>query len=347
MIKSLIRKMRRSPLDFPVGHGETVADIVFAPLDAKGVEPVVADLGARNGMMLLPASYARRARLIGFEPNAEEHAKLVAGNTDSRSAGGFLPPFKRQEYHPFAVWRKRERRPLYITLGAGACTLMGETDKTVTGNMYLDLSNVRRHEAYYNHSTRVVRVDEVDCVTLDEALGENTTVDFLKLDVEGAEVAAMEGAERLLNAHRALFIRSEFVTFPYYRQHDVFGKQHSFLNDRGYRLIGIDLDHVTYRRGLRDLPESADRRMIYAGDAMFVPDPDRNDLSAEQRQRIAAVALIFRFGSLALSLMEEAGLTSKKDIARVDLALRKTMTLPRVKQIFANLPSRIARQVRG
>ncbi len=347
MISSFIKKMRRSPFEFPVGGGVTVADIVFAPLDAMNVEPVVVDLGARNGMMLLPATYARRARLIGFEPNQEEQKKLIAKTTDSRKVGGFLPPFKREEYHPYAGWRKRERRPLYITVGAGACTLMGATDETVTGKMYQDLSNPSRHRPYCDHATRVVRTEEVDCITLDEVLAPNETVDFLKLDVEGAELACMEGAEKLISEHRALFIRSEFVTFPYYKEHDVFGKQHVFLNDRGYRLIGIDLSHLTYRRGPRDLPETADRRMIYAGDAMFIPDPDRNDLSPEHKQRIAALALIFRFGSLALSLMEDAALVSAADIARVEKTLRRTFTIDRMKEIYAELPTSIARMVRG
>ena len=103
MLSSLIKKMRRSPFEFQVGAGQTIGDIVFAPLDAKGIEPVVVDLGARNGMMLLPASYARRARLIGFEPNPEEAKKLITKTTDSAEnrrpaatlqAGG-VPPLRR------------------------------------------------------------------------------------------------------------------------------------------------------------------------------------------------------------------------------------------------------------
>jgi FkbM family methyltransferase len=347
MLSSLIKKMRRSPFEFQVGAGQTIGDIVFAPLDAKGIEPVVVDLGARNGMMLLPASYARRARLIGFEPNPEEAKKLITKTTDSRKHGGFLPPFKREEYHPYAVWRKRERRPLYITAGPGACTLMGATDERITGRMYQDMRTPARLKRYYDNATRVLRTEEVDCITLDEVLAPNEIVDFLKLDVEGAELACMEGAQKLISEHRALFVRSEFVTFPYYKEHDVFGKQHVFLNDRGYRLIGIDLSHHTYRRGPRDLPETADRRMIYAGDATYVPDPDRIDISPEHKQRIAAMAFIFRFSTLALSLMDEAKLTSANDIARIEKTLRSTYTIDRLKEIYAELPTSIARMVRG
>ena len=224
---------------------------------------------------------------------------------------------------------------------------MGATDERITGRMYQDMTTPARHMRYYDNATRVVRTEEVDCVTLDEVLAPNEIVDFLKLDVEGAELACMEGADKLISEHRALFIRSEFVTFPYYKEHDVFGKQHVFLNDRGYRLIGIDLAHFTYRRGPRDLPETSDRRMIYAVDAMYVPDPDRIDINSENKQRIAALAFIFRFGTLALSLMDEAQLTSASDIARIEKALRGTYTIDRLKEIYAELPTSIARMVRG
>ena len=62
--------------------------------------------------------------------------------------------------------------------------------------------------------------------------------------------------------------------------------------------------------------------MIYAGDAMYVPDPDRIDISPEHKQRIAALAFIFRFSTLALSLMDEAKLTSASDITRREDAPR-------------------------
>ena len=67
-------------------------------------------------------------------------------------------------------------------------------------------------------------------------------------------------------------IYTEFVALPYYPVHDVLGAQHLFLNERGYRLIDIELRHPTYRRGGHAIPETADRRMLHAGDAFFMLD---------------------------------------------------------------------------
>ena len=140
MLKNLLRKLRRSPFDFPVSGGGTIGDIVCAPLDRTGLELAVIDLGARNGMYHVPASYAQRSKLIGFEPNPKEYEKLTSGTTDMSKTGEVAPLFKRAEYHPFAIWRARERRQLYITATAGACTLMGESVPAVTEQMYHDRS---------------------------------------------------------------------------------------------------------------------------------------------------------------------------------------------------------------
>jgi FkbM family methyltransferase len=345
MIGTILGKLRRSAFDFPVRGGGTVGDIICAPLDATGVEPVVVDVGARNGMALLPASYTARARLIGFEANRAEYDKLISGTTDARKIGAFNPSFKREEYHPYAVWRAREQRPFYITEGAGACTLMGAPEQTVTETMYLDYRNKLRGRSYYDLHVKILRTEPVDCITLDEVLPPDTTFDFMKLDVEGAELAALEGASKLLEAHRALFIFSEFVTFPYYKMHDVMGSQHVFLNERGYRLLDLELEHPTYRRGRRDLPESTDRRMMYAGDAFFVVDPDRHNMDALTRQRLAAISMAFGFASFALSLIDDAGLTSAADVAQIEEALRRTYTARRLMHIWRFLPRQTMRRL--
>src|SRR5262249_41057851 len=161
----------------------TVGDIVCAPLDRAGLELAVIDLGARNGMYHVPASYSRRARLIGFEPNPKEYEKLTTGTTDMSKVRQAAPPFKRTEYHPFAVWRGKERRQFYITAVAGACTLMGESVPAVAAQMFLDSSmspdrSKTGRLTSYADITRVVRTVPVDCVALDDVIADETIIDL-------------------------------------------------------------------------------------------------------------------------------------------------------------------------
>jgi FkbM family methyltransferase len=340
MLKDLLGKLRRSPFDFPVAGGGTVGDIVCAPLDRLGVEFAVIDLGARNGMYHVPPSYSRRSKLIGFEPNREEYEKLAAGTTDMNKIGQAAPPFRHTEYHPFAVWRAKERREFYLTATTGACTLMGASVPAVTEKMFLDRSGKKRITSFAE-MTKVVGTEAIDCVALDDVIADGTVIDFLKMDVEGAELACLQGATRLLDSHRILFIYSEFVALPYYPVHDVLGAQHVFLNERGYRLIDFELRHATYRRGAHALPESADRRMLHAGDAIYFLDPDRVAMDVATKQRLAAILFVFGFSSCALSLLDETGLTSKADIERVEASVRRTMTTRRLVQMWNQLPAKV------
>jgi hypothetical protein len=162
------------------------------------------------------------------------------------------------------------------------------------------------------------------------------------MDVEGAELACLQGATKLLESHRVLLIYTEFVALPYYHGvHDVLGAQHLFLNDRGYRLIDLEFRHPTYRRGPRHLPETADRRMLHAGDAVFVLDPDRVAMDSLLKQRLAAILFVFGFSSYALSLLDETGLTSKADIERIESSVRRTMTTRRLTLMWKQLPAKV------
>ena len=82
--------------------GATVWDLASRPVLQAGVSPRVVDVGARNGMFLLPAAYTSVATLIGFEPNREEYEKLTTASTDmhvwSAHQGQEIPKFKKERW---------------------------------------------------------------------------------------------------------------------------------------------------------------------------------------------------------------------------------------------------------
>lgn len=300
--------------DLRLADGRSVGDAVLAPLVEAQVPLYVVDVGARNGNYLLPRQYTEHATLVGFEPNPEEFAKLDAGKTDAAQAfaamGLDLPAFRAERYHPYALWDANERRPFYITRGAGACTLMGPTTDVARNIFYRYPGNddPRRRRSLHDLHTEVKEVIELDCRRLDELMGDDEVVDLLKVDVEGADIRVLQGAEKLFRERRVLFIRSEFQMVPYYEEHPLLADQHRYLADHGFRLLDLELNHPRYRRGGTDLPDRSDRGLLLAGDALFALDPDRLDLTPLERQRIAALALAFELNGFGLSLVEEAGL---------------------------------------
>lgn len=73
----------------------------------------------------------------------------------------------------------------------------------------------------------------VKVLALDDVIPKDETIRLVKLDVEGYELAALHGMERLLRARRVRHIVfEEMQGFP--------AATHQFLRDMGYAIFGID-----------------------------------------------------------------------------------------------------------
>ncbi|MCM0018615.1 MAG: FkbM family methyltransferase [Tagaea sp.] len=323
--------------------GRRAIDALMAPLERAGVTPRVVDVGARNGMFLLPQEYAAHAELVGFEANASEYAKLIHGTTDTARGGFRAARFAREVYHDCAVWDADEERPFYVTAGPGACTMMGAAVENVTTRVFQDYgpNDARTGKSFHALHSRVTREENVKCRRLDSILDRSTTVDCLKLDVEGAELRAMRGAQALFDARRILFVYTEFVSFPYYAEHPVLGDQHAFLRDKGLRLIALEIGHSGYMRAPSRVPADNDRRLLHAGDAVFVLDPDAAGMDALSRHRLGLIAIATGFNSFGLQLMREAGLVDGACVDAIETALVRVGTLRRLRKAWQDVPLRV------
>jgi FkbM family methyltransferase len=299
-----------------MADGRSVAAVVFGPLDSSRATLEFVDIGARNGSFILPASYAARARITGFEPNPVEYQKLVERRTDSMKAGAREPAFKGRRYFPNGVWSEDVERTLYVTAGAGAVTLTGPADEDMTSNMFRAND---RGLSYFERHQRLLSTDRIRCINLDKALNEpDALVDILKIDVEGGEVEVLKGARSLLSKHRILLIKSEFLLVPYYGQRAVLGHQHVLLDELGYRLISLESDQALYSWKPTAIERGNDHGLQYAGDAFYVIDPDRNSLKPDIRYRLGLACLAMGFSAFGLNLLRSSGLMAEGDIAAVE-----------------------------
>ena len=62
-------------------------------------------------------------------------------------------------------------------------------------------------------------------------------IDLMKIDVQGAELLALRGAEQALARTRFVFAEVSFA--PLYEGSCVFGEVYDFLCSRGFRLLSI------------------------------------------------------------------------------------------------------------
>ncbi len=321
---------------------------MFDRLERTGKTLNFVDVGARNGSYLLPSTYAAHTRITGFEPNRVEYEKLINGQTDARVAGLVEPPFRERKYYPYALWSENAERTIYLTSGAGAVTLTGPADEAMTRSMWRD---VDRGQDYFERHQRIVRTDKVPCVTLDEIWRDSAEpIDILKIDVEGGELEVLKGARDLLTAKKILFIFSEFLFVPYYAPRMTLGHQQVFLDDLGYRLVALDADHSPYNWRRTTIRAKNDRWLTYAGDAIFVLDPDRNALDEETSYRLGLACIALGFNAFGLNLLRQAGVVSPQDIDAIEALVNRPPLTRRLHTAWLNMPHvavRLLKPLRG
>ena len=115
---------------------------------------------------------------------------------------------------------------------------------------------------------------EVDADTLDHQLEQAGRIAFVKVDVEGHELAVFRGAERTLSAHRpTLLFECESRHLAGRSPHEVFaflkslGYRGAFFSPRGLRPIGEFDPAVHQRRGAGRFWEAAG----YCNNFLFEP----------------------------------------------------------------------------
>lgn len=144
-----------------------------------GPGDVALDLGANIGVYTLTLAHAvgTAGKVIAFEPEPSNFA-LLSKNVELNG------------YQNVAAWP--------YAVGADAGTI----------KLYLSDSNRGDHRTFADGSRR--RVIEVRCVRLDEFLDPSLQVRLIKMDIQGAEVTALQGMQSLLRRAQQLTLLTEF-----------------------------------------------------------------------------------------------------------------------------------------
>lgn len=226
-----------------------VADLIRAlPLD----QPIeVVDIGASG----LPTSEQPPygplldlglARLTGFEPNPAELAKLLTSDT--------------RLYLPHAIGDGGPAT-LHLTRHPGFVSTLAP-DPTITTHIHS-----------FTALTEVTARQPMQTVRLDD-LAELPRIDWLKIDIQGGELAAFRGGTQKLS--RALAIQTEVAFTPIYRDQPLFGDQDALLRSLGLRFFGFSSAHRFPFTGTpNDLYFEAKRRdigQLIDADAIYLRD---------------------------------------------------------------------------
>jgi FkbM family methyltransferase len=149
--------------------------------------------------------------------------------------------------------------------------------------------------------------EEIDLVTLDSFCEseEIQEIDFLQIDVQGAALQVLQGAETLLS--KSVFAVQVEVEFsPLYKDEALFAEVDRYMRSQGFVLFDMCLPH----RGLRSPLRSQQRPgQILWTDLVYLRDPLLEDSPAwcktpEMIFKLACIADTLDFTDYALELLE-------------------------------------------
>jgi FkbM family methyltransferase len=236
------------------------------------------------------------ARLHGFEIDAD-----VCRRLNENAVPG-------ARFYPCALGRADETRPLYKT-NAPMCTSLYEPDE--------------RYPRLFSglEATRLDSVGEVSTMSLDGfALQQAITgLNFLKIDVQGAELDVFQGGLQALRD--VLFIVCEVEFVAMYKQQPLFGDVDAWLRGQGFMLhkfLGMAGRVVKPLavHGRTDYPS----QFLWT-DAVFVRDIfNYPRMSGEQQLKLAVLFDLYDSKDMALHLLRCYDAGNDDDLAELYLA---------------------------
>lgn len=147
-----------------------------------------------------------KSRVVAFELDKDECEKL-----NQKSPKGI-------KFFPYALGEKNEKKKLYITNHPMCTSLYKPNEK------FMKLFN-NLHFAYLKN------IQDVETVSLDFFLKKENInfVDFIKIDIQGAELDVLKGGVESLKNILTIITEVEFVQL--YNEQPLFGDMSSFLSE--------------------------------------------------------------------------------------------------------------------
>lgn len=145
---------------------------------------------------------------------------------------------------------------------------------------------------------------EIETTTIDEfcELEAIEEVDFLQIDVQGAELLVLEGAQKLLS-RSVLGIQLEVEFSPLYIGQPLFADLDIFLRNQQFRLFDILMTHGVYS----EVPVRSVKHLgqLLWGEAFYLRDLiSLKDKTPQQLFKLACVADALEFFDYAAELLE-------------------------------------------
>jgi len=203
------------------------------------------------------------AMLIGGEE--EPYSKLL--KAVPCDVIGFEPVTA--EYDKLNQKRHEGRRDLPYFIGDGATHTFHECNFPMTSSLFEPNTPLLAKFQNLENLHRVVKTYPVETRRLDD-IAETAGVDFLKIDVQGAELMVLRGAAERLKS--ALVVHTEVEFVPLYKDQPLFADIDAHLRSQGFLLHQINLAGRTFKPLVVNNDVNAMMSQWLWGEAVYVRD---------------------------------------------------------------------------
>lgn len=205
------------------------------------------DVGARWGIEKPWKSFRDIIDLISFEPDKEEYNLLVKKKNPN------------DMIYPYALSNDQKKAPLNLTKNRGNSSLYKPN--------YDFLKNYPYSDKFRIEETITVEVTSLDALHSDKII---TNMDFIKIDVQGAELDVLKGGENLL-LENILGVEVEVEFQPLYEYVPLFSDIDSFIrNSLGLQIQDLRKAYWKYSEGINI---GATKGQLVFGDALYFRPP--------------------------------------------------------------------------
>ena len=207
------------------------------------------DIGARGGIERPWEAFREVIEVVSFEPDRDEYELLLKNKKPN------------EIIYPYALYRENETILFHLTKSRG-CSSLYEPD----------LDFLQRYSGVERFSIdRTVRIEAVSLDSLSDKPGIRKP-DFIKVDVQGAELAVLEGGLQLLGEH-VLGVEVEVEFHQLYKNQPVFADVDSFIRQSlGLELFDLSKAYWKYKDGIR---VGGWKGQLMFGNALYLRPPDR------------------------------------------------------------------------
>jgi FkbM family methyltransferase len=182
--------------------------------------------------------------LIGFEPVTAEFDRLRGIAKEH------------EHYLPYFV-------------GDGSMRIFHECNFPMTSSLFEPNTELLAKFQNLEELVRVVKKSPVQTTRLDD-MPEVRGTDFLKVDVQGAELLVFRGGMDMLSD--VLVIQTEIEFVPLYKDQPLFGDIDAFLRVRGFQFHRMEAAGRTFKPLISNNNPNATMGQLLWGDAVYVRD---------------------------------------------------------------------------